>query len=197
MLKTPPIQSAAAENWPEPGQWTYADYQRLPDDGNRYEVIFGVLYRMNTPTIPHQIAVTNLVIFLGLLVKSQKSGVLLSAPTEVLLPDIATLVQPDVLFISQNRRNIIVEQRIAGVPDLMIEVLSPSSVRHDRRTKFDAYEQAGVPEYWIVNPKTHTVEVYELSGKEYGLAGEFSADEKIVSPLLGDVGFTADSIFDA
>ncbi len=50
--------------------------------------------------------------------------------------------------------------------------------------------------YWIVNPKTYTVEVYELSGKEYGLAGEFSTGEKVVSPLLGDVGFTADSLFD-
>ncbi|MEW5987470.1 MAG: Uma2 family endonuclease [Chloroflexota bacterium] len=197
MLKAPPIQTLPPRQvaWPAPGHWTYDDYQRLPDDGNRYEVICGVLYIMNTPNILHQLAITNLVLEIGSLVRRQGLGILLPAPTEVILPGIATPAQPDVLFVRAERRHIVAEQQVVGPPDLVIEVLSPSSVRHDRFTKFNAYEEAGIPEYWIVSPKGRTVEIYQLQEGEYVLAGEYSQDEPLVSPGLGNLGFAAGVLF--
>lgn len=197
MLKTLPIQTLPRPQAtrPEPGHWTYEDYQRLPDDGNRYEVIYGVLYIMNTPNILHQIAIMRLILRLGGLVEEQGLGLLLPAPTEVILPGVATPAQPDVLFVREERRQLVAEQQVVGPPDLVIEVLSPSSIRHDRFTKFNAYEEAGIPEYWIVSPKGRTVEIYQLQEGEYVLTGEYSQDEPLVSPSLGELGFTAGVLF--
>jgi Uma2 family endonuclease len=84
----------------------------------------------------------------------------------------------------------------SGRPDLIAEVLSPSSVRTDRTIKFDAYEQAGMPEYWIVNPKTRSVEVYTLSGQEYGLLlGEFTGDELVTSAALAGLTIITSTLF--
>jgi Uma2 family endonuclease len=194
MLKNPPVKPAQ-KDWPEPGQWTYSDYQRLPEDG-RYELISGVLYEMAPPTILHQMIVANLLLLLGQFIKDRGWGILLPSPLEVILSSIATPVQPDLVFIRTERREIIKQQRIEGAPDLIIEVLSPSTVSYDRRTKFDAYEQAAVPEYWIVNPKGRTVEIYQLHEEEYTLAGEYAAAEEISSPSLGQLNMTPDGIFE-
>ena len=72
----------------------------------------------------------------------------------------------------------------AGAPDLIVEVVAPSSIRLDRKAKFDAYEEAGVAEYWIADPKTRSVEVYTLSRGEYALHGQYTGDELIESALL-------------
>jgi Uma2 family endonuclease len=95
--------------------------------------------------------------------------------------DMAIPVQPDIIFISIDRLEIITKKRIEGVPDLVIEILSPGSVGYDRRTKYDLYAEAGVREYWIVDPANCTADVFVLRGRVYVPFGNFTRDGVINS----------------
>lgn len=184
------------ENPPQPGEWTLADYQRLTaETDTRYEVISGVLYEMPPPSTLHQLLVTKLIVRLGNLIESNAQGILYASPIEVILPD-ATAVQPDLVFVWAERRSIIKKNRIEGPPDLVVEILSPSSIRYDRVTKFEAYETSGIREYWILNPKTQSLEIYNLEEGLYNLHNEYNLDEPVHSPLLGDLAFTIGSLFE-
>ncbi|MEK7328569.1 MAG: Uma2 family endonuclease, partial [Chloroflexota bacterium] len=163
LIQTPPLTSLPAEqSWPSQGQWTYEDYIRLPDDGKRYEIIEGVLYVANTPSYEHQFAVGEIYRQVANFVTERKLGITIPAPFEVHLPGIAKPVQPDVLFIAAQRQPASDTQIFEGAPDLVVEVISPSSLRLDQHIKFGAYEQAKVREYWLVDPKPRSVEVYTL-----------------------------------
>jgi len=181
---TPPSWTGLPGNWPAQGQWRYEDYLRLPDDDKRYEIIDGVLYGANAPGYDHQFTVVKLSSRLDLFVTEQKLGVVITAPFEVHLSDSSRPVQPDILFLNHAQQPAPGTQVFIGVPTLIVEVISPSSIRLDRRVKFDAYEQAGVAEYWLADPKTRSVEVYVLSNGEYALFGQFTDDELITSQLL-------------
>jgi len=185
----------AEQTWPPQGQWTYEDYLRLPDDGRRYEIIEGVLFVTNAPGFDHQFTVTELVGELRSFIKAHNLGVVLAAPFEVHLSETTRPVQPDVLFIKRDKQPPASAKYFAGAPDLIVEVLSPSSIRTDRHIKFDAYEQAGVAEYWLANPKTRSVEVHTLSRGEYALLGEFTADEVITSEILAGIAIVTSSLF--
>ncbi len=185
------------QSWPAQGDWTYEDFLRLPDDGNRYEIIDGVLYMTDAPDPEHQYAVVEIVGELRNFVKANNLGVVYTAPIEVHLPGIAQPVQPDVLFVAQARRAIVKPKFIEGAPDLIVEVLSQSTTRLDRRVKFDAYERAGVREYWIVNPKLHSIEVYSLVRGEYALHGEYGPGERAASEVLPGVELLTDTVFAA
>jgi len=180
---------------PAQGDWTYEDYLKLPDDGKRYEIIEGVLYVANAPDADHQFAVTEISRQLGNFVVPHKLGRVLVAPFEVHLTPRSRPVQPDVLFVSAARWPQGHVAYFEGAPDLVVEVISPSRVRVDRVIKFTAYEAAGVREYWIVNPRTHTVEVYVLENGEYGLLGEFTDDEQIRSAVLEGIDMIASTLF--
>lgn len=181
--------------WPQQGQWTYADYLRLPDDGRRYEIIEGVLYVANAPSYEHQYTVGEVAFALRLFVKQHQSGVILEAPFEVHLAAKTKPVQPDVLFIGTENQPAVGTQVFGGVPDLIVEVISPSSIRIDRHIKFDAYERAGVPEYWIVDPKARLVEVYTLARGEYALLGQYTGDEIVTSNVLVGLQVKASTFF--
>jgi len=181
--------------WPEQEEWTYEDYLRLPDDGKRYEIIEGVLYVTNAPSYAHQFVVSELHLQIGNFVKVNQLGVVITAPFEVHLPGIARPVQPDVLFISAERMPDSGAGFFEGPPDLIVEVLSPSSIRTDRFVKFDAYERAGVREYWIADPGTRSVEVFILPGREYALLGQFRANETLKSDLLPGLEISVKSLF--
>ncbi len=173
--------------WPNQGAWRYEDYERLPDDGKRYEIIKGVLYVANAPSIEHQFTVSEVHFALKLIVREKQLGQVFTAPLEVHLSEISRPVQPDVLFISAARQPPFGAKIFEGAPDLIVEVVSPSSIRLDRRTKFDAYEAAGVAEYWIVDTKTRSVEVYTLARGEYALHGQYTGDELVTSALLPEL----------
>jgi Uma2 family endonuclease len=130
--------------WPVQGEWTYEDYLRLPDDGRRYEIIRGVLYVVNAPSYDHQYTVTKLNRLIGDYVERRQLGIALVAPFEIHLPGIARPVLPDVFFITAQRQPSPGASFFTGAPDLIVEVLSPSTARLDRVVKFEAYEQAGV-----------------------------------------------------
>ncbi|WP_423222959.1 Uma2 family endonuclease [Candidatus Amarolinea aalborgensis] len=187
---TIPVQETKAQ-----GQWSYEDYVALPDDGRRYEIIEGVLYVSNAPDIDHQYTVAELVGEIRQFVKAQGLGYVLTAPFEVHLSERSRPVQPDVLFIRSDRWPAPGAKFFAGAPDLVVEVVSPSSARSDQFVKFDAYERAGVPEYWIVHPRTHAVQVFTLSGGEYAELGEFVAHEVIQSAVLPGLAIVVSALF--
>src|SRR4030095_11048957 len=107
------------QGWPAQGEWTYEDYLRLPDDGQRYEVIRGVLYVAPSPNYDHQLAHSQLFRALSNYVVENGLGVVLSAPFDVILPEgIATPVEPDLLFIKEENRPRRGDKNFPGVPDL-------------------------------------------------------------------------------
>lgn len=191
------IQTAPqARPWPpEQGQWTYEDWLRLPDDGFRYEVLNGVLYMTPPPRIRHQLTLENLSRRLGNFVAERKLGWILFAPCGVRLPGQPVPIQPDILFVRAERRDIIGEEYVEGAPDLVVEVLSPSNWLYDRTEKFRAYQEAGVPEYWIVDYSARTIEVFVLEGSTYALLGKFGVGETVYSQVLGDFQVAVDEVF--
>ncbi len=139
------------------GKLTYADYAATPDD-ERWELIDGVLYRMApAPNTNHQRALLRLVsAFVLHFSRVGQPGELFFAPTDLILSD-GTTVQPDMLFVSEDRRGIIALRGCEGPPDLVVEILSPSNTAHDLETKRELYARFGIPEYLILDSAAETV----------------------------------------
>ena len=159
---------------------TYEEFRRLPDDGKRYELIHGEVHLTPSPTTKHQCALQNLSSDLGPFVIKNGLGEVWTAPLDVRLSH-DTAVQPDLIFISNSRARIIKENYIDGAPDLVVEILSPSTAAHDRATKLALYAEAGVPEVWLLDPNAKTVEVLKLQGKKYVLDAALAGDQKLTS----------------
>jgi Uma2 family endonuclease len=170
--------------WPPQGHWTYEDYRKLPDDGWRYEVIEGELHMNPAPSFWHQDASINLATEMVNFVKQRQLGKVVTAPIDVKLGDLANPVQPDILFIHQDRLAMIQERWIDGPPDLIVEILLPGNWIDDRRTKFSLYAVSGVREYWIVDPDKRQIEVFMLRRGAYELIGRFDAGERARSEVL-------------
>jgi Uma2 family endonuclease len=182
-------------DWPEPGAWTVADWERLPNDGNRYELIDGVLYVTTAPSPLHQWCSDSLVYLLRTHLAEQKppTGMLFSA-TGVILP--TGPVIPDLVYVSMQNLQILTEKRIVGVPDLLIEIASPGTAAYDRREKQDAYARSGVPEYWWVDPGHRTVEVLVLEATgRYQPLDLVEGQNPIPSRQLPGLQFPVESIF--
>ena len=149
--------------WPGPGDWTFEDYLRLPDDGQRYEVLRGNLHVTPAPAYDHQFSVSRLNLFLGSLALKKDLGVVLVAPFDVRLPRrLADPVEPDLIFFRKGNEPQSGDKLFTGVPDLVVEVLSPKTRRMDKGTKLEIYQEAGIPEYWLVDPLSRTVVIYRL-----------------------------------
>ena len=172
---------------PAPGAWTYADWERLPADGNRYEVVGGVLYMTTAPSNFHQWIVQVLVEYIALPARQQGLAYSFFAPIGVLM-DGCDPVQPDFVVIRRERAHIIREGRIRGVPDLIIEVLSPSNRAYDEQIKRTAYAQAGAPEYALIDPAARALRLYRLT--ETGVYAEVAyatATDSIRFACLPDI----------
>lgn len=152
---------------------TYDDYL-LIDDEKRYEVMKGELIMVPAPFTIHQRVQINLAVILSNFVRKNKFGEVLAAPTDVVLAE-DVVVQPDILFVSNERRDIIKEAAIIGSPDLVIEIVSPSSASYDTIEKREVYEKYGVNEYWLVFPQEKAVEVLTI---EKGIYKEFCKARK-------------------
>lgn len=181
--------------WPPPrDRWTYADYKRLPDDGWRYEVIEGELYMSPAPRTKHQRISARLQFAMTKFAQAQHLGEVLNAPIDVRLGDLANPVQPDILFIRQDRLDIIREEWVEGAPDLIVEILSPGNWLDDRRTKYRVYALAGVREYWIVDPDKRQIEVFALRGSDYEILGRFGPGERAASEILSGFDIGVDEV---
>jgi Uma2 family endonuclease len=183
--------------WPSQGQWTYDDYARLPDDGRRYEVIRGDLHVTPAPRPIHQFVVSQLCRLLGNFGVETGLGLALGAPIDVLLPDgIAAPVQPDIVFFRKGNQPRWEENNFQGVPDLVIEVESPSTRTRDRTIKLEAYQDARVPEYWRVSFNPSMVTVHALdTGARYVEAGRYAAGETVRSSILPGLAIPVNALF--
>ncbi|NHM28859.1 Uma2 family endonuclease [Desulfofundulus sp. TPOSR] len=138
--------------------YTYEDYARLPE-GAPYQLIGGKLVMTPSPSTFHQLVLVRLLgHFLNYQAKENRGTVLVS-PVDVYFNHEETF-QPDIIFISRERTHIIEHNKINGAPDLVVEILSPSTAYYDLRKKYRVYERYGVKEYWIVDPEDETVEIY-------------------------------------
>ena len=161
---------------------TYDDYCLLPNDRNRYEILDGELSVTPAPATKHQTALGNLYRFLANYVVANQLGKLFIAPTDLILAP-TTVVQPDLIFIGNDRRSIVTERAIEGPPTLVIEILSPTTHRIDRVTKAQLYAKHNVPNYWLIDPDQRTLEAYELVLDHYDLAAS-ARDADVFAPSL-------------
>jgi Uma2 family endonuclease len=162
---------------------TYEEFRTLPGDGKRYELIHGYVHFLPTPSTRHQMILGNLAASLGNYVDDARLGMVLFAPLDVRL-DADTALQPDLMFISQPRAEIIQENFIAGAPDLAVEILLSNTAAHDRATKLPLYGEAGIPEVWLIDSQAKTVDVLKLEGKKYLLDAILAGDQILSSDLF-------------
>ena len=145
-------------------RWTWAEYARLPESGStRYEVIGDELVVTPSPTLRHQRIATRLLVALHQFVEADDLGEVFPAPCDVLFAD-GDYFEPDIVFVSKSRQHLYSDRGIEGPPDLVIEILSPSTAARDRGIKLDRYRLFGVPEYWIVDPDARRIEVWDIAG---------------------------------
>ena len=177
-------------------KFTYEDYLLFPDDGKRHELIDGGHYVTPSPITKHQKISGTLFGCLFTHIQQTKVGHLFAAPMDVVLSDL-DVVQPDLLFITNNRASIITEKNIQGPPDLVVEILSESSRKTDEMIKRKLYERYRVSEYWIVDPELETVKIYRLSDQGYSRIAELSveANDTLTSALFPDWQLPLSQIF--
>ena len=176
-------------------KYTVADYMTTPD-GKRYQLLDGDLILAPSPTDRHQAIIGTLFFLLYQYNLETGSGYVRMAPLDVHLSEY-DLTQPDILFVSNDRASIITATSIQGAPDLVVEILSPSTERYDRGYKRTMYARNGVREYWLVDPVAETVEL--LTEGEEGFVTEFlyQRDQILASPLLPGLSINLNRVFSA
>lgn len=174
-------------------KFTYQDYLHIPED-KRYELMEGEFFVVPSPNESHQRISAELEYVLQSYVKKQKTGFVYYAPFDVVLSD-EDVVQPDIIYVSKERRNIITRNNIQGAPDLVVEILSPKIGYRDREIKRKLYGKYGVKEYWIVDPVKQAVEVLSLDVDGYRKIGTYNVNTPLTSSLLKDLSIDLKSVF--
>jgi Uma2 family endonuclease len=189
------------ENTSSPVRLTYADLRRLPDDGMRHELIDGEHYVTPAPRPQHQRVSFRISLQVGMYLEEHPLGRMYYAPLDVFLTDF-DCVEPDLLYVSREReQRQMTEDYLEGAPDLVVEILSPSTKRFDHGVKHRLYERFGVSEYWIVDPEKESVRVYRQEDDRLQLCEELlrqgGASAPILSTsLLPGLAIPLDKIFD-
>ena len=163
-------------------RWTYEEFARLPDDGNRYEVIGGELYVTPTPKAIHQKILMRLGAAVEVFTAEHGVGELFG-PLDVLFGE-GDYMEPDLVFVRSDRLDIVTDRGAEGPPDLIVEVLSPTTAIRDRGIKRERYAYFGVPEYWVVDPVRKRIEVYRL-GEDADRPAEIAAERLEWQPVEG------------
>ena len=174
-------------------KFTYEDYCNAPED-KRYELHDGDLVVVPSPKEQHQDSVGSLYYFLRAFVQRGELGRVYIAPFDIVFSN-HDVVQPDVIFVSNEKRDIITPDNIQGAPDLVIEVLSPSTAHRDRTFKRALYARHGIREFWLVDTDAHTIEVLRLEEEGYHTVGTYNAGQTLTSPTLTGFTLNIDDIF--
>jgi Uma2 family endonuclease len=165
---------------------SYADLERWPEDGRRYELYDGEVFEIPSPLLIHQFVLGRLHLALSAYVR-EHGGSVFVAPLDIVLTDF-DVVQPDVLLFMPAREHLLDLYKVTRhAPDLAIEILSPSTANNDRGRKMRLLAWHRVKEYWLVNPEGSAVEVYRLSGVRLVHAGTALGVERVPSALLPDL----------
>ncbi len=181
-------------------EYTYADYMKFEFE-EMVELIRGKIFRMSpAPRSSHQIAAGNIYGPLWHLLRKSTCQVFI-APFDVILPiankkrdKATTVVQPDICVVCNPE--IIEEAGCFGVPDWIIEILSPHTRKKDLQLKYDVYEEAGVKEYWIVMPQEKLIEVFILENGKYRRVKTYAQDDEVPSHTLPELSFKLEDVFD-
>ncbi|HKH43915.1 MAG TPA: Uma2 family endonuclease [Thermoanaerobaculia bacterium] len=176
---------------------TYDDYVLIPEDGQRHEILDGEHYVSPAPTPHHQGVSGALYARLWLFARQHDLGRVYSAPLDILF-SIHDVAQPDLVFISNERARIIGDKNVQGTPDLVVEILSPSTRRRDEGIKRDLYERSGVREYWLIDPERQEVRVFRRDSSGFKPAAELSATagDVLSTPLLPGLEIRVLEIFE-
>lgn len=174
-------------------RFNYQDYCQLPE-GKRYEIMDGEIYVVPSPGFAHQNFLGNLFVVLRDFVMSNNLGIVVIAPFDVILSE-EDVVQPDLVSIARDRREIITRRGCEGPPDLAVEVHSPSTSQRDKELKRKLYATYGVGEYWLVDPEVRTVEVLVLEEEGYRSTGVYSGAQHFTSATLSGLRLPVSQVF--
>lgn len=166
--------------------WDRERWDELPNDGNRYEIIDGVLYLSTAPSLFHQWISGQLQRLFYRQIDERGLGLTFDAPVGLFMPG-CDLVQPDVMVLRIADQALILEQRAETIPLLLVEILSPSNSQHDLSTKRQAYARAGVPEYWVIRPQERDLLLHsepEPTSGQFLRVQRVALDEELVSVTL-------------
>ena len=172
---------------------TYEDYRKTPDH-ERWELLNGELIMPPSPGTAHQRVSRRLETRLDAFVEERGLGEVFDAPIDVVLSDVNVL-QPDLLFVSTEQEHIITPENIRGAPDLVVEILSPSTASRDWRDKHDLYAEHGVREYWVVDPDAQRVWVMVQRDGVFDEVGVYGRGDVLTSPTVKDFTVNLDEIF--
>ena len=166
---------------------SYADLEKWPDDGRRYELYDGEVYVVPSPIPLHQMVSARLYLALEEYTRAH-GGIVLYAPLDIVLTDY-DVVQPDLLLFTRDRAHLVNPKSVTKqAPDLAIEILSPSTAANDRGRKMRLLARHGVREFWLVDPDAAVIEIYQLAAHDFVLAGRAGRSDTVLSTLLP--GFT-------
>ena len=174
-------------------KFTVKDYMSMPD-GERYQLLNGEMILAPAPNINHQRILSRLWRALEDFVAANRVGEAFLAPCDVILSD-HDVAQPDILFVSNARSEIVTEPNIQGAPDLVVEILSPGTATYDRGYKQALYSVHGVKEYWLVDPEAETVEVLVEGAQALLLHATHGRGESLTSPLLPGLAIDLEQVF--
>ncbi len=173
--------------------WTYEDYLSLEEE-KRYEIINGELFEMPALILRHQKVIWNLAYVFRRYQEKKNRGDFYLAPVDVVLSQ-EHVVQPDLVFVSKDRLSIARDKGIFGAPDLVVEVVSPSTFKRDTEDKRRLYAKHGIKEYWLVFPEERVVEVLTLEGNEYEVFSHAFEKGEVCSKLLEGLFLNLEEIF--
>jgi len=194
VTREPPRRLAPiAELWPPQGEWTEADYFGLPDTNRIIELSEGEFIMPPHPTETHQRVLARLYRAMDSFIQQHDLGIIRFSALPVRLWP-GKIREPDILFVSHAHADRIGEQ-CYGPPDLVVEVISPSTRRTDQLEKRQEYAQAGIAEYWLVDPDPQIIEVLTLTEGVYTLMGQFRAGQTAHSQVLEGFRVTVDEVF--
>ena len=172
---------------------SYTDLLRQPEDGRRYEIYDGEVFVVPSPLPLHQIVADNIARLLAEY-SNVHGGLAITAPLDIVFTEYDVL-QPDIVFFSGERRHLVkLDEVIRHAPDLVVEVLSPSTESTDRGKKLQAFARFGVPEYWIVDPRAGATEVLRLTGTVYVLHSRASRNEVATSAILPELSIALNTM---
>ena len=178
-------------------EWTYEEFMALPEGGPvRYEIIDGDLCMTPAPSPRHQEISKNLLFEIERFLRTNPLGEIFAAPVDMVFSrEPPQVVVPDLVFVATEHLSLITEKNLQGVPDLLVEILSPTTSLRDRREKLALYERFGVPEYWIVDPKLETVQVFRLADGHYSAPLELCKTDVLESPRLHGLAIPLSAVF--
>lgn len=165
---------------------TYDDFLLFPDDGQRHELIDGEHYVTPSPNIRHQRISKRLLVLMDVWLQEHSLGEVFGAPLDVRFSNI-DVVEPDVLYVSNERATeLLAGQHVTGSPDLIIEIVSPTTRQRDETIKRRLYERSNVLEYWVVDPDIDVIRVYRRDGDRFARPLELwrEAGDVLTTPLL-------------